>query len=1145
MSQTLQNQLLLAKSMNSIITLSDGAGTTITNGEIVTNDLTGTNLNMTNVDTTNMTLQNLNMTGSFEVPDVNDITTSYGLVSFANYGNSYMAKNLYLSAGYLLPYFPLSTTSYRLGLNSMQYMNSASINTLCWGTNVLRGISGQVNEMPKSVVIGNNGASVPASGSPAAGNMYNNVLIGDNIAKQNTQTKDCVLIGGQLSSSNIYANTNSVVIGANIGTVNNVFAAGYNDSVCIGSNILLRSGANSGIIIGANAFKNSTFAYANGPCVIGYNACLNVLDFNRLTVYGNDSMKNLNSNAFNMAIGPECANTLVSNSYCMCFGAFSDSSNALINSTAFGVSCRVQESNTFKLGGDDAGFSGLGYTRTQDVLISKKNRLLCGSIYTTATVTLTFELPEHIYITTSTTTVVNLPTPASATTGSMNMTNIGARFKIIRAYTGTWNNITINAPSGQTIAFNNSSASTYIFASSETYVELVCCNNGAGNATWAVSSSQQVATGGFSTGLSTNTINPYITANQCDLWTSSTASTINIGNQSTAQIINFSKLNTNSIEPKTVGNNINLFTTTIASLLNLGNSGNIINAYFYLNPTISGITTFSGGITASATQTITFGTNAPTMSGANIGSTTIPNTALQTTVTLNNSTSTFSALKTFTAGITASTTQTITFGTNAPTMSGANISSTSIPNSALQTTVTLDNTPSTISAVKTFTAAPIMSGDSIISGTISQPQISNGYLDLLSDQTITSGIKKFNTAVSQSFQTITTTPTATFSLTGGKDVLLSAAGITGLILPTPSLENIGQTFTLIRSGITVGNSYLISPQVVTDRILLDGVAVTGYATSFSQYSVTVTAIATSGNTWILSNLYNPTGLLLSKAIVPLSSGSSFALPSVNSYTLVTLISMGNGALNAHANTTNYANIAYSTIIGANACNLMTAIPTGLTAIGAETFSAQTTGVIQNTTAIGRKSGALYNQTGNGNTLIGANTDFSSASSFSSSTCIGFNSKITASNQVVLGTSTETTIIPSAIVQYGNSYRPNSVFQTIGASSVNWNTTPPTNYPKYILFSAAGVATTTLTLPALSNASIFEGMEFIFRRTNTAASATTTSVLQVTATGTDVIYGIGAMTTAASVSVLANGAFYGTIVALNKSSGTFTWGYFPS
>jgi len=101
--------------------------------------------------------------------------------------------------------------------------------------------------------------------------------------------------------------------------------------------------------------------------------------------------------------------------------------------------------------------------------------------------------------------------------------------------------------------------------------------------------------------------------------------------------------------------------------------------------TFSAKQTFTGDIDASGTQTINFGTNAPTMSGANIGSTTIPNSALQSTVTLNNTASTFSAKKTFTGGIDASGTQTILFGANAPTMSGANIGSATIPYASLAT----------------------------------------------------------------------------------------------------------------------------------------------------------------------------------------------------------------------------------------------------------------------------------------------------------------------------------------------------------------------------------------------------------------------------------------------------------------------------
>ena len=54
MAQTLQNQLLLAKSMNGIITFDDGAGTTISNGIIDTDSLVVDNLTTDNFTTNNM-----------------------------------------------------------------------------------------------------------------------------------------------------------------------------------------------------------------------------------------------------------------------------------------------------------------------------------------------------------------------------------------------------------------------------------------------------------------------------------------------------------------------------------------------------------------------------------------------------------------------------------------------------------------------------------------------------------------------------------------------------------------------------------------------------------------------------------------------------------------------------------------------------------------------------------------------------------------------------------------------------------------------------------------------------------------------------------------------------------------------------------
>jgi hypothetical protein len=434
-----------------------------------------------------------------------------------------------------------------------------------------------------------------------------------------------------------------------------------------------------------------------------------------------------------------------------------------------------------------------------------------------------------------------------------------------------------------------------------------------------------------------------------------------------------------------------------------------------------------------------------------------------------------------------------------------------------------------------------MSGASITSGTIGQTQISNGYLDLSSDQTITTGIKKFSTAPSTGFQSLTGSGTVTFSLTGGKDIFLTGTGITQVTLPTPTTASLGQVFVLIRNGITIGTSYVIGTQVGTDRILVDGAVLATYQTSFSQASVTVTAIATSGNCWVLSNFNNVNGLMMSKYVLPLFGG--FALPSNSNYSTVNLISMGNGCLNA-LTTASYYNTASSVYIGANVCNLMTSTPTGVTIVGNNAYSTTTTGTINNTTALGGDVGKLYAQTGTGNTLIGFGADFTAASSFNSSTAIGTGALISASNVVVLGRTTETVIIPSAKVQYGGSYRPNSVYQTINATSLDWNASPPTNLPKTVLFSCSSTTTVTLTLPGISNANIFEGFEFQFRRTNTFASATTTSQLIALCSGTDAIYIAGAMTTAPSIFALASGAFYSRLVCVNKTTTPYNWAYFP-
>jgi hypothetical protein len=68
----------------------------------------------------------------------------------------------------------------------------------------------------------------------------------------------------------------------------------------------------------------------------------------------------------------------------------------------------------------------------------------------------------------------------------------------------------------------------------------------------------------------------------------------------------------------------------------------------------------------------------------------------------------------------------------------------------------------------------------------------------------------------------------------------------------------------------------------------------------------------------------------------------------------------------------------------------------------------------NNTAIGYQAG-YNNTTGTYNTFLGANTDISgTTATWSSSTAIGYNARITASNQVMLGTATEMVYVPGKL-----------------------------------------------------------------------------------------------------------------------------------
>lgn len=298
-----------------------------------------------------------------------------------------------------------------------------------------------------------------------------------------------VIIGSEsCSSGNAGANLRSVVIGYGIGRTRGY----YQDAVIIGANTLINTAANSAAVVGSGNFSASPLVYANGAFVFGINNLVNCSNFNSVIAIGDTVFTNMNSSVTSIGISRYCGESLSSGYFNIFMGQSLTCQGATTNSTSIGHNSAVGsgDSNTFLIGGNDAGLQGLGYTRYQDLLIRNKNRILCCSFYTTATVTLTFELPEHILISTATTTTINLPTPATTAAGSL---NLGARFKLMRIYSGSWVNITINAPFAQTILFNNTSSSTYTWSSTESYLELVCVNQTGG--TWAVTSSQKVFTG--------------------------------------------------------------------------------------------------------------------------------------------------------------------------------------------------------------------------------------------------------------------------------------------------------------------------------------------------------------------------------------------------------------------------------------------------------------------------------------------------------------------------------------------------------------------------------------------------------------------------------------------------------------------------
>lgn len=508
MAQTLQNQIMMSKSMNGLIVLSDGAGTTIQDGNIVTNNMTGST-----ITTGSLSTNDINLTGSLEIPAVNDITDLSGnVVSLYNRGkttlqqdafyygavtNNYnIANKLYIdtalsgiSSTYvtlattqtvtgqknmtnLYPTFSLNTSNYKMG-NAMAYQTSSTTDCIAWGDGALAGNSAQPTwgTTFRNICIGknagnklyrdSNNAATPDDdnvmiGVGAGRNAFywtrQNVLIGTNAGGQN-QIRDCVFIGYNTAGNGSFNLTDSVIIGSKSGQ--NVSSVGQ--LTCVG---------------GSNGYLANQFT------IVGYNNMTNSVTGNRICILGSNNLQNLSgADAFSCAIGNDNGNSQTgANSYYNCYIGFgcNVANNTVQNSFTCGVSSTIPRKNCFYIGSQNV-FDASG-NAFQNLCLANKNTLFCTTDVTTGTTyTINWEDGDTINITNLSITSIQLPTPSTAGNGQY---NIGAKFTIIRNYTVTPSTITINAPSGQTILLpDGTTGSSYSFISTEKYVTFMCVAN--------------------------------------------------------------------------------------------------------------------------------------------------------------------------------------------------------------------------------------------------------------------------------------------------------------------------------------------------------------------------------------------------------------------------------------------------------------------------------------------------------------------------------------------------------------------------------------------------------------------------------------------------------------------------------------------
>jgi hypothetical protein len=321
------------------------------------------------------------------------------------------------------------------------------------------------------------------------------------------------------------------------------------------------------------------------------------------------------------------------------------------------------------------------------------------------------------------------------------------------------------------------------------------------------------------------------------------------------------------------------------------------------------------------------------------------------------------------------------------------------------------------------------------------------------------------------------TNNSVLSLTGAKMVYVTANTVTQLYLPLPTAADVGKIFTISKSGGATWGLALRRNVGTTFTIDYGGLATNEvYPMEVSEFTVDI-MVMSSATSGVCYNVLYTTPTVFRNQIVytsPFFLPPQSFIPATRSN--INTIVIGQDALITVSSGTHADS---NTVIGAGAGKVISSNPSALTIIGREAMGLGTAFGSSNT-ALGYRAG--YNQTTGASvncSFLGAETAVSSATTaYSKSSAVGHGSTISRSNEVVLGTATETVFVPG-LLQVDNNY-------VAGASPtlITGNTTlSGAVYQFYSVSLNAG--NITITLPAAS--ADYLGCSITFRRVGSNSS----------------------------------------------------------